>query len=84
VVRRFFDERCCYCDVPFDTAHRLSRNHLIPINTPELGLHSWGNVVASCRECNGKKQGSDWREFIIDRATRTAVRSFIPTPEGRR
>src|SRR5438445_8889606 len=44
---------------------RAAQDHLIPTNKTSLGLHAWGNIVPACADCNGKKQGSDWRDFII-------------------
>ncbi|ORC19972.1 MULTISPECIES: hypothetical protein [Rhodococcus] len=38
------------------------------MNKSGLGLHAWGNVVPACGPCNAKKQGGDWREFILQRA----------------
>lgn len=40
----------------------------MPINKKDLGLHAWGNIVPACNPCNSKKHGSDWRDFIIERA----------------
>lgn len=59
--------RCCYRDVSFDEAQAV-QDHLVPMNKTDLGLHAWGNIVPACRDCNAKKQGRDWREFIIERA----------------
>jgi len=66
-VQEFFGERCCYCGIPF-TQSPAVEDHLVPTNRTDLGLHAWGNIVAACRECNAKKQGGDWRDFIIERA----------------
>lgn len=66
-VRDFFDDQCCYCGVAFSEGG-VNQDHLIPINRKTLGLHAWGNVVAACRDCNAKKQGKDWKDFIIQRA----------------
>lgn len=71
-VKEFFDERCCYCGVEFSVADPAVEDHLIPTNKTDLGLHAWGNIVPACRECNAKKQGSDWRDFIIQRAAEAA------------
>jgi hypothetical protein len=67
-VREFFGNRCCYCDTAFDSTTAAHQDHLIPINRTDLGLDAWGNVVPACRGCNNKKQGADWRDFIIRRA----------------
>lgn len=66
-IRTFFEERCCYCGASFDrtAAHQ---DHLVPVNKTDLGLHAWGNIVPACQECNTRKHGSDWRDFIVQRA----------------
>jgi hypothetical protein len=71
-VRDFFGCRCCYCGTDFSTTEAVE-DHLIPTNKTDLGLHAWGNIVTACRACNAKKQGSDWRDFIIERAGRDAA-----------
>jgi hypothetical protein len=71
-VQEFFGNRCCYCGVEFSAAVPAVEDHLIPTNKTDLGLHAWGNVVPACRECNAQKQGSDWRDFIIQRAQEAA------------
>ncbi len=82
-VKDFFDNRCCYCGVEFSTAVPAVEDHLIPTNKTDLGLHAWGNIVPACRECNAKKQGGDWRDFIIQRAgpdaaeRHTKMRAFL-------
>ena len=81
-IKDFFLDRCCYCGVGFDktAAHQ---DHLIPVNKTDLGLHAWGNVVPACQDCNAAKHGSDWREFIVERADADAkermakVQAFI-------
>jgi HNH endonuclease len=81
-VKEFFGGRCCYCDVDFETTPAV-QDHLIPMNKTDLGLHAWGNVVPACQACNAKKQGGDWRDFIIQRAganaaeRHTRVKAFL-------
>ena len=67
-VQDYFGGRCCYCGIDFTAANPAVEDHLIPTNRTELGLHAWGNIVPACRECNARKQGGDWRDFIIHRA----------------
>lgn len=67
-VVEFFDRRCCYCGTNFTSDLRAVQDHLIPMNRTDLGLHAWGNIVAACPPCNAKKQGRDWKDFIIERA----------------
>jgi len=66
-IYKFFDNRCAYCNELLDI-NRSTIDHLIPINQTALGLNAWGNVVASCHECNKKKQDSDWQLFLRERA----------------
>jgi hypothetical protein len=66
-VREFFEERCCYCGRGFEST-AAHQDHLIPVNKTDLGLHAWGNIVPACQPCNAKKHGSDWRDFIVQRA----------------
>jgi hypothetical protein len=67
-VKEFFGNRCCYCDADFDVAQDAVQDHLEPVNRTDLGLHAWGNVVPACRDCNAKKHGGNWKDFIIHRA----------------
>jgi hypothetical protein len=66
-IKEFFLDRCCYCDVELGPGV-VAQDHLVPMNKSGLGLHAWGNVVPACGPCNSKKQGGDWRDFIIQRA----------------
>ncbi|HSS04309.1 MAG TPA: HNH endonuclease signature motif containing protein [Solirubrobacterales bacterium] len=66
-VLEFFEGRCCFCGVEL-TASRVYGDHLIPTNKKDLGLDAWGNIVPACNPCNSEKHGSDWRDFIIQRA----------------
>lgn len=66
-VRKFFGERCCYCGDKLVTG-RIAQDHLIAMNKTDLGLHAWGNVVPACQDCNAKKQGTHWKDFLIQRA----------------
>ena len=81
-IRDFFGQRCCYCNADFSSASAV-QDHLIPTNKTDLGLHAWGNIVPACQVCNAKKQGHDWRDFIIERAGSDAgerharVRAFL-------
>lgn len=82
-LQEFFDNRCCYCGVEFGPGNPAVEDHLIPINKTDLGLHAWGNIVPACRDCNARKQGGDWRDFIVQRAEADAaerhakIREFV-------
>jgi HNH endonuclease len=81
IIRAFFEERCCYCGDELGAT--VNQDHLIPVNKTDLGLHAWGNIVPACQGCNSAKHGSDWRDFIVERAGTNArerhakVRAFI-------
>lgn len=62
-VLDFFDSQCCYCDESV-TLKSAVKDHLVPINKDSLGLHAWGNVVPSCRDCNRKKHNRDWQTSL--------------------
>lgn len=61
-VRQFFGDLCCYCgsDVP------LVQDHLVGVNKDSGGLHAWGNVVPACSPCNARKQGREWKDFLLE------------------
>jgi hypothetical protein len=63
-VLDYFGGRCCYCgsDLGIDG----TQDHLVPQNKKQLGLHCWGNVVASCPSCNKNKQHRDWQVFLAE------------------
>jgi 5-methylcytosine-specific restriction endonuclease McrA len=66
-VRDFFRGRCCYCGTELEPS-RIAQDHLVPMNKTGLGLHAWGNIVPACLDCNAKKQGREWHEFLVRRA----------------
>lgn len=74
-VKDFFANRCCYCGE--DTV--LVQDHLIGVNKDSGGLHAWRNVVPACGPCNARKQGREWREFLLedDKAGGKAVHAKI-------
>lgn len=67
-IRDYFNDLCCYCGEPL-VPSRIAQDHLVPMNKKSLGLHSWGNVVPACQDCNAQKQGREWKDFIVQRAT---------------
>jgi hypothetical protein len=79
----FFGGRCCYCDKRLRDG-QATKDHLIPLNKANLGLHAWGNVVPSCRQCNAAKHFRPWQDFLeevaprAERRRRTArIRAFL-------
>jgi 5-methylcytosine-specific restriction endonuclease McrA len=61
-TKDYFLRRCAYCGAETD----LLIEHAIPINKDKLGEHRLGNLVPSCKPCNSRKGGSDFREFLED------------------
>lgn len=61
-TKEYFSRRCAYCNADTD----LVIEHAIPINKQKLGEHRLGNLVPSCKSCNSKKAGMDFREFLGD------------------
>ena len=59
-TKSYFSQRCAYCGAETE----LLIEHAIPINKEKLGEHRLGNLVPSCRLCNSKKGGTDFREFL--------------------
>jgi hypothetical protein len=59
-TKDYFLQRCVYCNAETD----LLIEHAIPINKDKLGEHRLGNLVPSCKSCNSKKGGLDFREFL--------------------
>ena len=79
----WFARECCYCAAEV-SAENFTQDHLIPMNKDSLGLHSWGNVVPSCRTCNRDKHKKDWRFFLESKcdgevlvARRRRIEAFI-------
>lgn len=59
-TRNYFSQRCAYCGAEME----LLIEHAIPINKEKLGEHRLGNLVPSCKLCNSRKGGADFREFL--------------------
>ncbi len=58
VVATEFENKCCYCVQPLEK-DRAAVEHLDGMNRFRLGLHVPGNVVVSCKRCNGEKRRDD-------------------------
>jgi 5-methylcytosine-specific restriction endonuclease McrA len=67
-IAEFFGSRCCYCGTEFVPGNMPVQDHLVALNRTDLGLHAWGNIVASCASCNAFKQGKPWHEVVAARA----------------
>jgi hypothetical protein len=63
-VEAVFGSSCCYCYRPLER-DRISVEHLEGMNRFRLGLHIPGNVVVSCRRCNGEKRRDDQLDRLI-------------------
>lgn len=75
-IAEFFGNRCCYCGVEFGDGQRPVQDHLVPLNRTGLGLHAWGNIVASCAACNAFKQGKPWHEVVAAKADENASERY--------
>ncbi len=81
-AKEHFGDCCCFCGTD-GQRHRLTGDHLIPMNKTDLGLEAWGNVVPACASCNEKKHNKDWRAFlptVAGEATQerqVAIESFV-------
>jgi len=61
-TKNYFSRKCAYCGAETE----LLIEHAIPINKEKLGEHRLGNLVPSCKACNGNKAGKDFREFLAE------------------
>ena len=68
----YFDNQCCFCGKEIDVK-TISQDHLVPMNKTSLGLHSWGNVVPCCQNCNNEKQQRPWDEFLKNKCNSKAI-----------
>ena len=76
-LKERFGNACAYCGVPFSEVS-LVEEHLVPINRSSAGLHSWGNIVPACRECNRLKADHPWdRHPRLNEARRAVIRDYI-------
>jgi hypothetical protein len=57
-VEAAFGSNCCYCRQPLEK-DRACVEHLEGMNRFRLGLHIPGNVIVSCKRCNGEKRRDD-------------------------
>ena len=55
-----FGDECAYCG----KKGANTWDHVTPMNLTDCGLHAFGNVVPACGDCNGKKLGKNWTEFL--------------------
>ncbi|GEM_PF-444558 len=56
------DLSCVYCDLPAGTW-----DHLVPVikkGQPHGPGHRIGNLVPCCKDCNSRKGGKDWSDFL--------------------
>jgi hypothetical protein len=67
---------CAYCGAP--PPPNLIEEHVVPINRTSVGLHSWGNIVPSCKACNDIKGGNPWQDHPrLDAARRAAIQTYV-------
>jgi hypothetical protein len=53
----WFRNECAYCGGP----PPFVEEHIVPMNRILVGLHSWGNIVPACKDCNSAKTPMDNR-----------------------
>ena len=71
-----FNYSCAYCGSPPPV--ELVEEHLVPINRTSAGLHSWGNIVPACKECNQKKRDSPWEQHPeLNEQRRETIEAYI-------
>lgn len=59
----FFEYKCCYCNENLNNK-QWDKDHLVPMNKDHAGLHAWGNIALSCKQCNNQRQSLDWVDFL--------------------
>lgn len=80
LVRRTFNNRCPYCSRELVDGTAVIE-HLDGMNRYRVGLHLSGNVLVTCRRCNGEKRRDDslrvlslaasgWESFLSHDGTR--------------
>jgi hypothetical protein len=75
-LKQRFGNACAYCGAQSPT--ELVEEHLVPINRASAGLHSWGNVVPACKECNNQKRDHPWEQHPeLNEERREAIRTYI-------
>ena len=84
-TKELFSHRCAYCG----SDGELLMEHAIPINKGRLGEHKLGNLVPSCKTCNGLKADRDFREFLKDNTEAIAKiekymdsRNYVPLADN--
>jgi hypothetical protein len=72
---------CVYCGAPATDA-----DHLMPLvrrKQPTGYLHEIRNLVPCCGPCNQSKGGSDWRAWMLSKATGSPTSRNIPDVAGK-
>ena len=72
----WFDGHCAYTGQALDEGE-VERDHAIPMNRTQCGLHLYGNVVPATKDANRRKGGKHYREFIEDRDRLERVDEFL-------
>ena len=75
----WFEGRCAYTGQTLD---EMERDHAIPMNRAQCGLHLYGNVVPATKEANRRKAGKHYREFIEDRDPEARAYGRTNEPEA--
>ena len=64
LVRQWFKNRCPYCVCELTESQSVVE-HLDGMNRYRAGLHVPGNVLVSCRKCNGEKRRDDSAKVLL-------------------
>lgn len=58
--------KCLYCQLDFSQEKKAQRDHIRPLEKTNAGIHSWGNVLYCCSDCNQAKDKykDGYLEFI--------------------
>lgn len=73
-VASAFGNNCAYCGCALEK-DRAAVEHLEGMNRLRAGLHIPGNVVVSCRRCNGEKRRDDSLQTLV--LAETGWESFL-------
>ncbi len=84
LVRSWFKNHCPYCGCDLTLCVPMVE-HMDGMNRNRVGLHVPGNVIISCKKCNGEKRRDDslrlltlartgWESFLSHDGTRCAAK----------
>lgn len=77
---KYFENRCAYTDIYLRKNDQV-KDHLIPHNRYDIGLHLYGNIVPSSKKANAAKSNKNYKDFI---QSNTSVLGNIDEDERKR